>query len=312
MADRWDDERYRDRGRGQRSRGEGYYSDWGRGRGDYGREYGRGEGGRGDWRGGDREDRGFFERAGDEIRSWFGDDEAQGRRTRDEGEYGRAGYGGGYGWPGTRGYGERYGGPERGYGRRDEERDWARQWGWMDDREVRENPELRRWNRQEGAETRGPLDYRRSGRSGAPGWGEGGYPEARRGEPSYGEGRRGDDWASGETWRYSGTWVVLGPFAGQGPRNYQRSDDRIREEVCERMAQHGRLDASGLEVRVQDGEVTLTGSVTDRRGKRLAEDIADSVYGVREVHNQVRVSTSDQNQPMQQGWKQGDEGQRAA
>src|SRR5262249_31569496 len=31
-----------------------------------------------------REDRGFFERAGDEVRSWFGDEDAQRRRERDE------------------------------------------------------------------------------------------------------------------------------------------------------------------------------------------------------------------------------------
>lgn len=37
---------------------------------------------RSQWRG--DEDRGFFERAGDEIASWFGDDDAQRRRERDE------------------------------------------------------------------------------------------------------------------------------------------------------------------------------------------------------------------------------------
>jgi hypothetical protein len=42
-----------------------------------------------DWRGsdqdrGNREDRGFFERAGDEIASWFGDDDAERRRREDE------------------------------------------------------------------------------------------------------------------------------------------------------------------------------------------------------------------------------------
>src|SRR4029453_8394770 len=31
-----------------------------------------------------REDRGFFERAGDEIASWFGDDEAERRRREDQ------------------------------------------------------------------------------------------------------------------------------------------------------------------------------------------------------------------------------------
>ena len=34
----------------------------------------------------DREDRGFFERAGDEIASWFGDEEAERRRWRDRGD----------------------------------------------------------------------------------------------------------------------------------------------------------------------------------------------------------------------------------
>jgi hypothetical protein len=42
----------------------------------------RGEG-RGGYRGGGG-DRGFFDRAGDEVRSWFGDDEAQRRREMDE------------------------------------------------------------------------------------------------------------------------------------------------------------------------------------------------------------------------------------
>jgi hypothetical protein len=34
------------------------------------------------------DDRGFFERAGDEVRSWFGDEEAERRRRRDQQEYG--------------------------------------------------------------------------------------------------------------------------------------------------------------------------------------------------------------------------------
>jgi hypothetical protein len=37
----------------------------------------------------DREDRGFFERAGDEIASWFGDEEAERRRAYDDPERGR-------------------------------------------------------------------------------------------------------------------------------------------------------------------------------------------------------------------------------
>jgi hypothetical protein len=39
---------------------------------------------RGDFRSGRRDDRGFFERAGDEIASWFGDEDAERRRREDE------------------------------------------------------------------------------------------------------------------------------------------------------------------------------------------------------------------------------------
>jgi hypothetical protein len=38
----------------------------------------------------------------------------------------------------------------------------------------------------------------------------------------------------------------LGPHIGKGPRNYVRSDERIYEEVCERMTQHGELDAGNV------------------------------------------------------------------
>ncbi len=37
----------------------------------------------------DNDDRGFFDRAGDEVRSWFGDEEAERRRERDEREQAR-------------------------------------------------------------------------------------------------------------------------------------------------------------------------------------------------------------------------------
>src|SRR3546814_12151683 len=51
----------------------------------------------------DYDDRGFFDRAGDELRSWFGDDEAERRRRRDarydeqdSDDQGRTSGGGGY------------------------------------------------------------------------------------------------------------------------------------------------------------------------------------------------------------------------
>ena len=74
----------------------------------------------------------------------------------------------------------------------------------------------------------------------------------------------------------------------KGP-GYTRSDDRIRDDVCECLMRHGQVDASEIEVRVKDGEVTLTGTVHRRDEKRLAEDAAENVPGVRDVHNQLRT-----------------------
>lgn len=90
-------------------------------------------------------------------------------------------------------------------------------------------------------------------------------------------------------WNYTEIWFVPGPYSGRGPSNYQRSNERIKEEVCERLTYYGQLDASNIEVEVEEREVTLKGSVDSRRSKRMAEDIAESVTGVRDVHNQLRV-----------------------
>jgi osmotically-inducible protein OsmY len=79
-------------------------------------------------------------------------------------------------------------------------------------------------------------------------------------------------------------------YRGRGPKNYQRSDDRIREDVCERLERDHRVDASDLEVNVSGGVVTLSGSVHDREMKRRAEDIAESCGGVSDVQNQIRVA----------------------
>lgn len=78
--------------------------------------------------------------------------------------------------------------------------------------------------------------------------------------------------------------------AGRGPKGWKRSDERIRDDVSEQLERHPGIDASDIEVQVQQGEVTLSGSVADRHAKRMAEDVADHVSGVREVQNQIRVN----------------------
>lgn len=80
-----------------------------------------------------------------------------------------------------------------------------------------------------------------------------------------------------------------GPHRGKGPIGYQRSDDQLRDRVCESLSDDDQLDASQIEVAVEGGEVTLSGTVDDRRAKRDAEDCASSVPGVRDVQNRLRV-----------------------
>lgn len=79
-------------------------------------------------------------------------------------------------------------------------------------------------------------------------------------------------------------------YTGRGPRNYRRADERIHEDVCERLTADPRVDAFDVEVRVKDGEVTLAGNVNSREEKRRAEDDALSVNGVKDVINELHVT----------------------
>jgi osmotically-inducible protein OsmY len=78
-------------------------------------------------------------------------------------------------------------------------------------------------------------------------------------------------------------------YRGRGPKNYRRSDERIREDINDRLTEHEYLDASDIEVTVVAGDVILSGEVDNRHAKRLAEDIAESVTGVSNVQNNLRV-----------------------
>jgi osmotically-inducible protein OsmY len=88
------------------------------------------------------------------------------------------------------------------------------------------------------------------------------------------------------------------PMRGKGPKNYSRSDDRIREEVCE-LLEDADLDASEIDVKVRGGEVTLEGTVQDRWAKREAEDVIAHARGVKDCHNQLKVQSRDQQQQAQ-------------
>ena len=79
----------------------------------------------------------------------------------------------------------------------------------------------------------------------------------------------------------------------RGPKGYMRSDERIREDVCDRLA-GSYLDASDVEVQVSSGEVTLTGTVPNRQTKYQIEETSDQVSGVRDVHNRLTIARAGQ------------------
>lgn len=82
--------------------------------------------------------------------------------------------------------------------------------------------------------------------------------------------------------------IRSGLHRGKGPKNYRRSDDRIRDEISDRLADDPFTDASDIDVTINNGEVILSGTVFDRTQKRRAEDIVESVSGVTHVENRLR------------------------
>jgi hypothetical protein len=124
----------------------------------------------------------------------------------------------------------------------------------------------------------GMSGYQGGWRGEAEGWGNEGYTGGRE------RGGSGERCETGE--RFSGE---VKRKTGRGPKGYVRSDARIREDLCDRLCDHEWVDASDIEVNVKDGEITLTGVVADRLSKRTIEDLADSVSGVKDVQNQLRV-----------------------
>ncbi|HET8540692.1 MAG TPA: BON domain-containing protein [Anaeromyxobacter sp.] len=128
--------------------------------------------------------------------------------------------------------------------------------------------------------------------------------------------RRGDDEGGRGPLERMGDRVKEGwsKLTGRGPKGYKRSDERIREDVSERIARSG-VNAEDVEVKVERAEVTLSGFVDGREDKRLLEDLADDVFGVEEVHDHLRLRreprTESQTFTAGQGQAQGAPGQSA-
>lgn len=132
------------------------------------------------------------------------------------------------------------------------------------------------------------ASYEYSDRNYGPGWS--GFPH----ESDYSPEADAMRTTQGPPYQGRRNYEVSGPFRGVGPRNYARRDERILEDVCDRLQHHAAVDASNFEVMAEEGEVTLVGNVPTRRMKKLAEAVAEQVIGVRDVHNRLRVGPPDE------------------
>lgn len=122
----------------------------------------------------------------------------------------------------------------------------------------------------------------------------GGFERGSPGRESYQRGSSFDD-EYGRAYGESGFMGGRGRGAyqqrspGTLPKGYQRSDERIREDICESLSYSG-LDVSDVTVDVSNGQVSLSGTVKDRRDKHAIENCADRCLGVHDVDNRIRVS----------------------
>jgi hypothetical protein len=79
---------------------------------------------------------------------------------------------------------------------------------------------------------------------------------------------------------------------GKGPRGFRRSDQRILLSLCETLEDHPEIDASGISVSCQSGEVTLDGTVPDAAMHARAESCARAIPGVLGVIDRLREQTA--------------------
>lgn len=101
----------------------------------------------------------------------------------------------------------------------------------------------------------------------------------------------------GRSFDADGTVQSRGQHRGRGPRGYRRSDERIKEDVCQCLTDDHHIDATNIEVAVSDREVVLSGTVSSRMQKRHAEDLIERLSGVRDVINGLRVVSDNEGMP---------------
>jgi hypothetical protein len=104
-----------------------------------------------------------------------------------------------------------------------------------------------------------------------------------------GYGSQGGYGPQGEAHWPQSSWAQQGRARKRGPKGYKRSDERIREDLCERLMESDFIDSSEVTIEVNGGKVIMDGTVPERRMKHAIEDMAVATSGVTDVENKVRV-----------------------
>ena len=89
---------------------------------------------------------------------------------------------------------------------------------------------------------------------------------------------------------YTEVWLEPGLYSGFGP-SYDSAGDPVGQEVASRLTQHGQVDASTIEITVENGDVLLEGTVADEETKRLVGEAIQTVPGVNQIENMLQVQT---------------------
>jgi osmotically-inducible protein OsmY len=80
-------------------------------------------------------------------------------------------------------------------------------------------------------------------------------------------------------------FALVVPMFAQGTP----SDDKIFDQVRQRLANDPDVKGAGFDVAVKNGVVTINGTVKDAHAKDKAEKIAKKVKGVTSVVNQLKI-----------------------
>jgi osmotically-inducible protein OsmY len=74
---------------------------------------------------------------------------------------------------------------------------------------------------------------------------------------------------------------------------WRQADKRIRRDVSRAFDFRSDLESANIRVKVHRCAVILEGTVPDRRSRRLVEETAAGIRGVRVVHNRLIVVEDD-------------------